>query len=125
MNKHVLDEPIIALDLPREVDSEVAGDIEKESVFVSPFIERIAVEAGRRSVRVHLKRGAPVDEVMDKARRYLGVMSRQISGFDIKVFVETKRANVSARPCAPARSSTPATNARSSGAQTSGVRRST
>ena len=91
MNKHVLDEPIIALELPREVDSEVAGDIEKESVFVSPFIERIAVEAGRRSVRVHLKRGAPVDEVMDKARRYLGVMSRQISGFDIKVFVETKR----------------------------------
>ena len=91
MNKHVLDTLQISLDLPREVDSEVAGDIEKESVFVSPFIDRILVEDDRKSVRVLLKRGAPVDEVADKAQRYLSAMVRQIGGFETKIFVETKR----------------------------------
>ncbi len=91
MNKHVLDEPQIVLDLPRDVDAEVAGDIEKESVFVSPYIDRILVSDDRRSVRVLLRRGAPIDEVMDKAKRYLAAMVRQVSGFDIKVFLETKR----------------------------------
>ena len=91
MNKHVLDEPQVTLDLPREIDAEVAGDIEKESVFVSPFIDRILVNEDRRTVRVLLRRGAPVDDVMDKARRYLAAMVRHIGGFDIKVFAETKR----------------------------------
>ena len=91
MNKHVLDEPQVMLDLPREVDSEVAGDIEKESVFVSPFIDRILVNDDRKSVRVLLRRGAPIDDVMDKAARYLKAMMRQIGGFEIKVFAETKR----------------------------------
>ena len=91
MNKHVLDEPQIILDLPREIDAEIAGDIEKESVFVSPFIDRIFVADDRKSVRVLLRRGAPIDEVMDKAKRYLAVMVRQISGFGVKVFLETKR----------------------------------
>lgn len=91
MNRHVLEDLQMMLDLPREVDSEVAGDIEKESVFVSPYIDRILVEDDRKSVRVLVKRGAPVDEVADKAKRYLAAMVRQIGGFDIKIFVETKR----------------------------------
>ncbi len=91
MNKHVLDLPEVVLDLPRQVDSEVAGDIEKESVFVSPFINRIVVNEGGATARVVLARGAPIDETIDKAKRYLAVMAKQISGFDIKVFVETKR----------------------------------
>ncbi|MDX2156634.1 MAG: hypothetical protein SFW09_08995 [Hyphomicrobiaceae bacterium] len=81
----------IMLDLPRAVDSEIAGDIEKESVFVSPFIERIRVEPDMRTARLMLRPGAPIDEVADKAKRFLGVMVRQVSGFEIKVFVETKR----------------------------------
>ncbi len=91
MNKHVHDALQISLDLPREVDSEVAGDIEKESVFVSPFIDRILVEGDRKSARVLLRRGAPVDEVADKAKRFLAAMVRQVGGFEIKVFIETKR----------------------------------
>jgi seryl-tRNA synthetase len=81
----------IVIELPRQVDTEIAGDIEKESVFVSPFIERIRVEPDLASARVVLREGAPLDEVADKARRFLGVMVRQVSGFEIKVFVETKR----------------------------------
>jgi seryl-tRNA synthetase len=81
----------ISLELPREVDTEIAGDIEKESVFVSPWIERIRVEPDLKSARLILRPGAPLVEVTDKAKRFLGVMVRQVSGFEIKVFVETKR----------------------------------
>ena len=39
MNKHITDFSELVLELPREVDREIAGDIEKESVFVSPQID--------------------------------------------------------------------------------------
>ncbi|NJM28775.1 MAG: hypothetical protein HC855_00335 [Rhizobiales bacterium] len=91
MNKHSTDFNQIVLDLPRQVDTEVAGDIEKESVFVSPWIERIKVNEDRSSVNVELRPGANVEEVAGKARRYLDVMAKQLSGFEIKVFIETKR----------------------------------
>jgi seryl-tRNA synthetase len=91
MNKHVHECLEIAMLLPREVDREVAGDIEKESVFVSPGVERILVNDDRKSARLILKRGANPDDAVAKARRYLEVMAKQLSGFEIKVFVETKR----------------------------------
>jgi seryl-tRNA synthetase len=81
----------VVLDLPREVDREVAGDIEKESVFVSPHIERIIVNADMKSARLVTRPGADLAEVTDKANRYLAVMAKQLSGFEIKVFVETRR----------------------------------
>ncbi len=91
MNMHTKPIDDVILPLSREVDSEVAGDIEKESVFVSPFIERIRVEPDMKTARLVLKSGAPVDEVASKARRFLEVMVRQVSGFEIKMFVETSR----------------------------------
>lgn len=91
MNKHMMDFTEIVLDLPREVDDEVAGDIEKESVFVSPAIDRIVVNPDRRSARLVVRPGASIDEVTGKAQRFLDVMAKQLSGFEIKVFVETQR----------------------------------
>ena len=91
MNMHVTDISVLQLPLPRPVDAEVAGDIEKESVFVSPFLERIVVEEDRRHVRLHLRPGAPLGETVDKAERYLAVMAKQVSGFEPKVFFETRR----------------------------------
>ena len=91
MNIHVSPAQEIAIDLSREVDSEIASDIEKESVFVSPSIERIRIDTDMKTARVQLRAGAPVDECIDKSRRFLEVMIRQVSGFEIKVFVETKR----------------------------------
>jgi seryl-tRNA synthetase len=79
------------LDLPREVDREVAGDIEKESVFVSPYIERIHVSEDGKTARVVVRPGADMEETKQKTERFLAVMVRQITGFEIKVFVETKR----------------------------------
>lgn len=91
MNQHMTNFGEVLLDLPRQVDTEVAGDIEKESVFVSPFIERIVVNDDRKSVKLITRPGADLEQATDKAKRYLAVMAKQLSGFEIKVFVETKR----------------------------------
>ncbi len=94
MNRHMTDFNEVVLELPREVDSEVAGDIEKESVFVSPGIERIFVTSDHKSAKVVVRPGADVQTAVDKANRFLAAMSKQLSGFEIKVFVETKRKDV-------------------------------
>ena len=91
MNKHMTEFAEIVLALPRPVDDEVAGDIEKESVFVSPAIDRILVNPDRATARLVLRSGANLEEVTGKAQRFLDVMAKQLSGFEIKVFVETKR----------------------------------
>ena len=79
------------IDLPKQVAQEIADDIEKESVFVSTDIERIAVLPCRTKANVQIKATANFDEVADKATRYLNVMSRQMTGFDVKVFMENER----------------------------------
>ncbi len=91
MNQHNHNFSEITVPLSREVDREVAGDIEKESVFVSPFIERIYVDEDGKNARVVARNGADLAEVAAKAKRFLDVMVRQVSGFEIKVFVDTKR----------------------------------
>ena len=91
MNKHMTEFSEVTLELPREVDAEVAGDIEKESVFVSPGIERIRVNADLKTARIFVRPGASPEDVTAKAQRYLDVMAKQLSGFEIKVFVETQR----------------------------------
>ncbi len=96
MNKHNHDFKKITLQLSRQVDSEIAGDIEKESVFVSPYIDRIVVSEDFLSATVVTKPGADLTEISDKANRFLNVMVRQVAGFEIKVFVETKRKDTGA-----------------------------
>ena len=83
--------PNITLQLPSPVDEGIAADIEKESVFVSPHIDRILVEPDGKSVRVILKDEAEAEDVQDKALRFLEVMARQVAGFDTKTFFENKR----------------------------------
>jgi seryl-tRNA synthetase len=91
VNKHTTDFEGLAIELPREVDREVAGDIEKESVFVSPQIDRILVNADGKTARILVRPGAAPEVALDKAKRFLEVMVRQVSGFEIRVFVDTKR----------------------------------
>lgn len=81
----------VVLPLPKTVDEALAGDIEKESVFVSPFIERIVVEPDLASARVTLKVNAPMEDVKDKATRFLETMAKQVSGYNVKVFFENER----------------------------------
>ncbi len=88
-HNHSFNEFVLAL--PREVDHEIAGDIEKESVFVSPFIDRIFINPDGLTARVVTRPGADPVEIKEKAGRFLEVMVKQVSGFEIKVFVDTKR----------------------------------
>ncbi|MDJ0609830.1 MAG: hypothetical protein QNJ67_12705 [Kiloniellales bacterium] len=81
----------VKIPLPKTVDDVLASDIEKESVFVSPFLQKITVESDRASARLLMKSSAPQDEVLDKASRYLETMVKQISGFETKVFLENRR----------------------------------
>lgn len=91
MNRHVAEIRELHLDMPRVIAPDVASDIEKESVFVSPWLERITVSADLTKAHLLLRPAAPLGDVVDKATRYLEAMSKQRSGFDIKVFVETTR----------------------------------
>jgi seryl-tRNA synthetase len=91
MNQHVREFLEVDIALPRAVDPEVASDIEKESVFVSPSIDRIVVLPDLTTARVILTRSAEREAALDKAKRFLDVMAKQLSGFETKVFVETKR----------------------------------
>jgi seryl-tRNA synthetase len=91
MNTHVSDIREIEIELMRSIDREIAADIEKESVFVSPQIERISVANDLKTARIVLKSAGDYDTIVDKARRYIEVMSKQVSGFEPKVFIATKR----------------------------------
>ena len=91
MNQHVTEILDLHLDIPRVIGVDVASDIEKESVFVSPWLERITVSADLTKAHLVLRPAAPLGDVVDKATRYLDAMSKQRSGFDTKVFVETTR----------------------------------
>ena len=81
----------IVIPLPKVVEPEVASDIEKESVYVSPFLERLVVEPDLASVRAVLKANAPLEEVQDKATRFLDTMCKAITGYNVKVFYENTR----------------------------------
>ena len=91
MNKEISNPLKVEIELPRQVDEEVASDIEKESVFVSPAIDRIVVRPDGKFADIILKDRRDVSTTMDKAARFLEVMAKQLSGFEIKVFAENKR----------------------------------
>ena len=91
MNVQVTDLLDAVIDMPRPVDEEVAADIEKESVFVSPHIDRIQVVGDGHKAKINFRSTGDLDEVIDKAKRFLDVMAKQVSGYEAKVFFETKR----------------------------------
>lgn len=81
----------IRVDMPKQVEAEVAADIEKESVFVSPYLERIRVAEDGKTVTLEIRDASHIDEVVEKAQRYLTVMAKQRTGFDIKTYSENVR----------------------------------
>ncbi|MEM7425614.1 MAG: hypothetical protein AAF441_05935 [Pseudomonadota bacterium] len=91
MNQQIVKPMSVSIDLPRQVDEEVAGDIEKESVFVSPAIDRIVVNPDGKTANVVLKDRRSMDASIDKATRFLDVMAKQVSGYEIKVVAEHSR----------------------------------
>ena len=91
MNQMMTGTVDVTVDMPKQVDPEVAADIVKESVFVSPYLERITVSEDCKTAVLHIRDAEHTDEIVDKANRFLTVMAKQRTGFDIKTYSENDR----------------------------------
>ena len=79
------------LDLPRQIDPDLAADLEKESVFVSPFLNRLRVSGGRSKVELEIADGTRNAEVQAKVERFLEAMLKRTHHFETRVFQRTER----------------------------------
>jgi len=82
------------IELNRKIDDDLAADIEKESVFVSPYLDVLRVTDDRTAVEFRISAHDKSDEVMDKVQRYLGVMLQRNHNFDTKTFLKNMRKDV-------------------------------
>lgn len=78
------------IQLPKAVDEDLAADLEKQSVYVSPSIRGVRVNAARDGVDVDL-----VDDkdpaAKDKIERYIDTMVSRFRKLPKKIFAENKR----------------------------------
>ena len=74
------------IDLPRQIDPDLAADLEKESAFVSPFLNRLRVTGGRNTVELEIADRARDAEVQAKVERFLEAMLKRTHRFETKVF---------------------------------------
>jgi seryl-tRNA synthetase len=79
------------IDLPRQIDPDLAADLEKESAFVSPFLNRLRVRRGRSTVELEIADGARGAEVQAKVERFLEAMLKRTHTFETKVFQHSAR----------------------------------
>jgi seryl-tRNA synthetase len=82
---------IAVIDLPRRIDPGLAADIEKESAFVSPFLNRLRVTGGRNAVELEIADRAGDGEVEGKVERFLDAMLKRVHSFEPKVFQRNER----------------------------------
>ncbi len=79
------------IDLPRQIDPDLAADLEKESAFVSPFLNRLRVSGSRSTVELEIADRARDTEVQAKVERFLEAMLKRTHTFETKVFQRTWR----------------------------------
>ncbi len=82
---------MMTIDLPRQIDPELAADLEKESAFVSPLLTRLRVADGRDRVELEIADHARHGEVQAKVQRFLNAMLKRTHRFETKVFLATER----------------------------------
>jgi seryl-tRNA synthetase len=81
----------VVLALPRAVDAELAADIQKESVYISPQLTNLRVLQSLDAVEIEMEDGADAATVQAKALRFLASMMKRTHTFDTKVFLHTAR----------------------------------
>lgn len=84
---------ISVIDLPRQIDADLAADIEKESAFVSPYMSRLRVSVERDAIEIEVTDRAKESQVHDKVERFLEAMLQRRHQFDTKVFCRHHRAD--------------------------------
>ncbi len=80
-----------AVDLKKQVDGDLAADIEKQGAYVSPEILRVKVEGGQ--VRFEVKAGANVADTKAKVDRYVDLMVAKFRKIPRKVLHTRERKN--------------------------------
>jgi seryl-tRNA synthetase len=83
----------IVVALSRAVDPELAADIQKESVYVSPQLTNLRVLPTLDAVELEIAEGADPETVQAKTLRFLASMMKRTHRFDTKVFLRTERRN--------------------------------
>ncbi len=81
----------IHISLPLQISNTLAKEIEKESVYVSPHLERLEVTEDRQGVEILMSNLEKTSEVKDKAERFLDVMLKNTRDFDTKIACEHHR----------------------------------
>ena len=84
---------VLAIDIP----AAIADDIEKASVYFSPDIERLSVNADRRGVTIVARPGADTETVLAKAHRAISSMVRVARDIPITVHYERENGKPIAR----------------------------
>ena len=79
------------IDLPRQIDPELAADLEKEAAFVSPFLRRLRVTGDARRGGARDRRRRQDAEVQGKVERFLEAMLKRTHRFETKVFLRNER----------------------------------
>lgn len=91
MNKPLTGTLDIPVQMPKAVCADVASDICKESIFVSPYLDSISVSEDGKTATLHVRDGGEIEQVIEKASRFLSVMAKQRSGFEIKSYGSNQR----------------------------------
>ncbi len=82
---------IAVIDRPRQIDPELAADIEKEAAFVSPFLRALRVAGDRARVEFEVAERDRDEEVKGKVERFLDAMLKRVHRFEPKVFLRRER----------------------------------
>jgi len=75
----------IHIRLPQQISTSLAREIEKESVYVSPHLERMEVTDDLHNVEIKMLDESKSSEVEDKANRFLAVMLKNTREFETKI----------------------------------------
>src|SRR5439155_25831675 len=78
------------ISLPKAVDEDLAADLEKQSVYVSPSVRGVRVNAARDAVEVDLVDDHDT-EAKAKVARFIEAMVARFRKLPKKIFAENKR----------------------------------
>jgi seryl-tRNA synthetase len=81
------------IELFKVIDEDLAADIEKESVYVSPFLRQLRVTADRTAVEVEISESVSENQVRSKVNRYLEAMLSRFRKIESKVHLRNERHN--------------------------------
>ena len=87
------------IELPTKINAGLASDIEKESTFVSPFLDMLRVSSSRDAVELEIAPSQDHSEVIEKVQRFLDAMLKKKDVPGVKVFYRNERRDNAEKSC--------------------------